>query len=63
MNSIDNEEQAQLLFKETTKVTLAEIEEIDIYEAVTNLENSRVGLQASQQAFSRVQNLTLFDYI
>lgn len=63
MNSIDNEEQAQLLFKETTKVTLAEIEEIDVYEAVTNLENSRVGLQAAQQAFSRVQNLSLFDYI
>ncbi|MDP4982912.1 flagellar hook-associated protein FlgL [Pseudoalteromonas tunicata] len=63
MNSISNEGDAQLLFKETTKITLADLEEIDVYEAVTNLENSRVGLQAAQQAFARVQNLSLFDYI
>lgn len=63
LNSIDNQEQAQLLFKETTRTSLAQIEEIDIYEAVTNLETSKVGLQSAQQAFARIQNLTLFDYI
>lgn len=63
LNAIDVEEQAQFRFQEVTKSTLANIEEIDIYEAITNLELERTGLQASQQAFSRMQNLSLFNYL
>ena len=63
LNAIDVEEQAQFRFQEVTKSTLANIEEIDIYEAITNLELERTGLQASQQSFSRMQNLSLFNYL
>lgn len=63
LNIVDNMEQAQLNFQEITKSTLAVIEEIDIYEAVNNLETSKVALQASQQAFVKIQNLSLFNYL
>lgn len=63
LNIVDNFEQQQLKFKETTTSTMAVIEEIDIYEAINNLERDKVGLQAAQQSFAKIQNLSLFNYI
>lgn len=63
LNAIDVEQQAQYRFREVTKSTLANIEEIDIYEAITNLELEKTGLQASQQSFAKMQNLSLFNYL
>ena len=63
LNSIETEMLAQYRFNEVTTSTLANIEEIDIYEAITNLEMAQTGLQASQQTFGTVQKLSLFDYI
>ncbi|MBU2917470.1 flagellar hook-associated protein FlgL [Psychrosphaera sp. F3M07] len=63
LNAIEVEMSAQYRFQEVTKSTLANIEEIDIYEAITNLEMSKTGLQASQQSFAMMQKLSLFDYI
>ena len=63
LNAIDVEQQAQYRFREVTQSTLANIEEIDIYQAITNLELEKTGLQASQQSFAKIQNLSLFNYI
>jgi len=63
LNAIEVEMLAQYRFQEVTTSTLASIEEIDIYEAITNLEMAQTGLQASQQTFGTVQKLSLFDYI
>ncbi|NVK24126.1 MAG: flagellar hook-associated protein FlgL [Gammaproteobacteria bacterium] len=63
LNAIELEMAAQYRFQEVTKSTLANIEEIDIYEAITNLELEKTGLQASQQAFAKMQNLSLFNYL
>ena len=63
LNAIEVEMAAQYRFQEVTKTTLANIEEIDIYAAITNLELEKVGLQASQQAFAKMQNLSLFNYL
>ena len=63
LNIVDNMEQAQLNFQEITSSTLANIEEIDIYDAINNLESSKLALQASQQSFAKVQNLSLFNYL
>ena len=63
LNIVDNMEQAQLNFQEITASTLANIEEIDIYEAINNLESSKLALQAAQQSFAKIQNLSLFNYI
>jgi len=63
LNIVDNMEQAQRNFQEITTSTLANIEEVDIYEAINNLESSKLALQAAQQSFAKVQNLSLFNYI
>lgn len=39
------------------------IEDLDFSKALAEFEQSKVALQASQQAFSKVQNLSLFNYI
>ncbi|MEW6983211.1 flagellar hook-associated protein FlgL [Colwelliaceae bacterium 6471] len=63
LNIIDNEEQVQFSFKEILAKNLSAFEDVDIYEAITNLELASTGLQAAQQSFARIQNLSLFNYI
>lgn len=46
--------------KLSLQTTLSEVRDVDLIEAVSRLELQRVGLQAAQQAFLRVQNLSLF---
>ena len=41
----------------------AKIEDLDFAKAISQFEQSKIALQASQQAFSKVQGLTLFNYI
>lgn len=45
------------------KEILSGVEDLDYSEAVSRLNLKLTGLQASQKAFSRVQDLSLFDYI
>lgn len=39
------------------------LEDLDFAKAISEFEQSKIALQASQQAFSKVQGLTLFNYI
>ena len=41
----------------------AAIEDLDFAQAIAQFEQSKIALQASQQAFSKVQGLSLFNYI
>ena len=43
--------------------TLSSIEDIDIAKAISELNIERVSLQAAQQAYVRVQNLSLFNFL
>lgn len=43
--------------------TIANIEDLDMIEAISRLNLELVGLQASQQVFVRIQNLSLFNYL
>lgn len=43
--------------------TRAEVEDIDIAEAITNLQTQLTSLQVLQQTFSRVESLSLFNYM
>jgi flagellin-like hook-associated protein FlgL len=63
LNAVELEMDAQYRFQEITTGALANVEEIDVYEAVSNLEMSTTGLTASQQSFAKVQGLSLFNYI
>jgi flagellar hook-associated protein 3 FlgL len=39
------------------------IEDLDFAKAISEFEQAKLALQASQQAFSKVQGLNLFNYI
>ena len=39
------------------------IEDLDFAKAISEFEQSKIALQASQQSFTKIQNLTLFNYI
>jgi flagellar hook-associated protein 3 FlgL len=39
------------------------IEDLDFAKAISEFEQSKIALQASQQTFSKVQGLSLFNYI
>ena len=45
------------------KAARSEIEDVDYAEAVSNLSRQETALQAAQQTFGRVTNLSLFDFI
>ena len=42
---------------------LSVINDLDYAEAVSRFEQQRLGLQAAQQAFAKVQGLSLFNYL
>ncbi|TMO59439.1 flagellin, partial [Pseudoalteromonas aurantia] len=45
------------------KEAKADLVEVDMAEAVTELTRHETALQASQATFNRLSNLSLFDYI
>ena len=46
-----------------TATSKASIEDLDFAKAITEFEQSQTALQASQQTFTQVQNLSLFNYL
>jgi len=39
------------------------LQDVDYAQAITNYNQQLTGLQAAQQAYARVQGLSLFDYL
>ncbi|VAW73992.1 Flagellar hook-associated protein FlgL [hydrothermal vent metagenome] len=58
-NQFDLNDDSILRFKST----VSNLEDIDYASAVSDLNLQLVGLQAAQQAYSRVQNLSLFNFL
>ena len=63
LNAIDTQQNLneELVLQSTE--TVSNIEDLDIAEAISRLNLQLVGLQASQQTFTKVQNLSLFNYL
>jgi flagellar hook-associated protein 3 FlgL len=63
LNALDTQKEIneELIFQ--SEKTLSGIQDLDYAEAVSRLNLQLVGLQASQQAFTRIQNLSLFNYL
>jgi flagellar hook-associated protein 3 FlgL len=45
------------------QTTLSEVKDLDYAEAISRFEMDSAVLQASQQSFSKVQQLSLFNYL
>ena len=60
--AVDNEQDSNGAFALIVQETLADIEELDYAEAISQLSLQATTLEAAQQSFLRTQNLSLFNY-
>ena len=63
LQALDAQESINEDYNLQIKETLSSIEDLDYAKAVSELNLKLTGLQASQKAFTRVQNISMFDYI
>jgi flagellar hook-associated protein 3 FlgL len=63
LQALDNQESRHLDSQLNLSIGKSTIEDLDFAKAISEFEQSKIALQASQQAFSKVQGLTLFNYI
>lgn len=63
LNAVDREEQVNLAYSVQLQSALSDVQDLDLAEAATELNRQTVVLQAAQQAFIRVQGLSLFNYL
>jgi len=47
----------------TSKISLSNVRDLDMAEAITNLNLQKIGLEAAQASFVRIQNLSLFNFL
>ncbi|MBT6278151.1 MAG: flagellar hook-associated protein FlgL [Chromatiales bacterium] len=62
-NSLDTQEDVNADFTVELKTTLSSLRDLDYTEAASRLNQQLLALQAAQQAFVRVQNLSLFNFL
>ena len=63
LNALDTQRNVNDELTLQSQKTLSGIHDLDYAEAISRLNLQMVGLQASQQAFTRIQNLSLFNYL
>ncbi len=63
MNALDQQEGINESLQVQVKATLSGIEDLDYASAVAELNMQMLGLQAAQQAYVKVQGLSLFNYL
>ena len=63
LNALDSQENINEAAKLQVREILSDVEDLDYSKAVSELNLKLTGLQASQKAFTRVQGISLFDYL
>lgn len=63
MNAIDEQYEVNADIKLTLETHLSSVEDLDYTEAISRLNRQTLALQAAQQAYVKVQGLSLFNYI
>ena len=63
LNAIDDQKQANESFDLATAQVRSTLEDLDYAEAISRFNQQLTALQASQQAFIKVQDLSLFNYL
>jgi len=63
MNALDEQEDLHGKFIVDTQATLSDIQDLDYAEAISRFNIQEVALQAAQQAYVKVQGLSLFNYL
>lgn len=63
LQALDSQESVNTDYHLQIKEILSSVEDLDYAKAVSELNLKLTGLQASQKAFTRVQNVSMFDYV
>jgi len=63
LRELENYETLYAARKEQLQGNLADIEEIDLTEAISQLRQQELSYQAALQVFTRVQAINLFDFL
>ena len=63
LNAVDSQKNVNEDYLVQLASTLSETQDLDYTEAISRLEQEQLGLQASQQAFTKIQGLSLFNYL
>ena len=63
LRELDNYERLHMSRRDQLSGNLANIEEIDLAEAISQLKQSELRYQASLQVFTRIQSVNLFDFL
>jgi flagellar hook-associated protein 3 FlgL len=63
MRALDDQESQNGKFVLDMQTTLSETRDLDFAEAISRFNIEQIALQAAQQAFSRVQSLSLFNFL
>lgn len=63
INTIEQQREISSGISFSVEKTLSQLKDLDYAEAISKLSLQTLGLQAAQQSFSRVQNLSLFNYL
>lgn len=63
LSALDTQEDSNASFTLSLQSSISNIQDLDYAEAVSRFNVQLVGLQAAQQAFVRVQNLSLFNFL
>lgn len=63
LNALDSQETINDAYRLQIREILSNVEDLDFAEAVSRLNLEMTGLEASQKAFTRVQNISLFNFL
>jgi len=63
LSTLDNAESSRADAKLELEKTLSELQDVDYAEAVSRMNLQLAGLQAAQQSYARIAQLSLFDYL
>ena len=63
LNALDDQESHNEKFIIDMQTTLSEVRDLDFAEAISKFNLENIALQAAQQAFAKVQNLSLFNFL
>jgi flagellar hook-associated protein 3 FlgL len=63
LNATESQENVNEDYLVQLATTLSETQDLDYTEAISRLEQEQIGLQASQQTFTKIQGLSLFNFI
>lgn len=63
LNTLDQQKGAYQDLSVTYQGALSDVQDVDVYTAISNLSIQSAALQASQQMFAQVKSMSLFNYI